>query len=116
MVLLPKLIVPPLTLLITIVDVPALNVRPVDVAQAMLLEVLNVTVDDPRLIVRVLELLDDRDDAVTLKLLVVKVPFVIVIVPEETNASCSVYVPPVAKNSVFGSVFPAVVMLKVEAP
>jgi hypothetical protein len=60
------LIAPPLALFITIVDVPALNVRPVDTAQAMLLEVLNVTVLLPRLIVRVLLLLDDRDAAVTL--------------------------------------------------
>ena len=39
---------------------------------------LNVTVLLPRLIVRVLLLLDDRDAAVTLKLLVVKVPDVMV--------------------------------------
>jgi hypothetical protein len=59
------LIVPPLALFITIVDVPALNVRPVDTAQAMLLEVLNVTVLLPRLIVRVLLLLEFSAVAVT---------------------------------------------------
>jgi hypothetical protein len=47
--------------------------------------VVNVTVLLPKLIVRVLLLLDDSDDAVTLKLLVVKVPWVRVIAPEQVN-------------------------------
>ena len=47
--------------------------------------ILNVTVLLPRLIVRVLLLLEDRDDAVTLKLLVVKVPAVRVMIPEQVN-------------------------------
>jgi hypothetical protein len=45
----------------------------------------NVTVDDPRLIVRVLLLLEDRAVALTALLLVVKVPAVKVIDPEQVN-------------------------------
>jgi hypothetical protein len=47
-------------------DVPALNVSPVFVVNVTDAAALNVTVLLPRLIVRVLLLLDDRDDAVTL--------------------------------------------------
>ena len=69
-----------------IVEVPALNVRlvfvPVLTAVAV---VVNVTVELPRLIVRVLLLLDESCVAVTLKLLVVKVPVVKVIAPEQVN-------------------------------
>ena len=70
----------------TIVDVPALNVIPVVVLNCTTEpEPLNVTVLLPRLIVRVLLLLDDRDVAVTLKLLVVNVPAVRRIAPEQVN-------------------------------
>ena len=49
-----------------IVEVPALKVRFVFVPNDTADAALNVTVLLPRLIVRVLLLLDDRDDAVTL--------------------------------------------------
>ncbi len=61
----------------TMLDVPALNVSPVCVEKLIAAPVpVNVTVLLPRLIVRVLLLLEDREVAVTLKLLVVKVPWV----------------------------------------
>ena len=47
------------------VEVPALNVRFVLVVKLTAVNALNVTVLPPRLIVRVLVLLDDRDVAVT---------------------------------------------------
>ena len=59
----------------------------------------NVTVLLPRLIVRVLLLLDDRDAAVTLKLLVVKVPLVCVIFETSVKASCSVHVAVLAPDT-----------------
>ena len=50
-----------------IVEVPALKVNPVFVAKLTAVPVpVNVTVELPRLIVRVLLLLDERDVAVTL--------------------------------------------------
>ena len=57
---------PPVVIMID--DVPALNVRPVLLVKLILftLTPCNVTVELPRLIVRVLLLLDDRDVAVTL--------------------------------------------------
>ena len=64
---------------------PALKVKFVITVGAKEAFVVNVTVDDPRLIVRVLELLDDSCVAVTLKLLVVKVPAVSVMAPEHVN-------------------------------
>ena len=76
------------------VDVPALKVKFEFVPKSTGAKPLNVNVDDPRLIVRVLLLLEDRSVAVTLKLLVVKVPCVTVIVPEDVNASPSVTVIP----------------------
>ena len=85
--MLPTLMVPPLMLFIKIVEVPAFNVSPVETDAAKLLEVVHVTVLLPRLIVRVLELLDDRLVVVTLKLLVVKTPLVIVIVVDTVSAS-----------------------------
>jgi hypothetical protein len=95
-------------------DVPALKVRPVIVEKLIPLKLDNVTVLLPRLIVRVLVLLDDRDDAVTLKLLVVKVPAVTVSAPVTTKASCKVKVavdaPPEPVASCPGIVFPAVVI------
>ena len=52
---------------VTMIDeVPALNVKFVLVVNAIGLVALNVTVELPRLIVRVLLALDDRDVAVTL--------------------------------------------------
>jgi len=101
----------------TMLDVPALNVRFVLVAKLIAVAVeLNVTVLLPRLIVRVLLLLDDRDVAVTLKLLVVKVPRVTVIEPEDISASCKVTESdPVDLFTVIAPrVFPALV--KVTAP
>jgi len=75
----------------TIVDVPALNVIPVVSLNCTTeAEPLRVTVLLPRLIVRVLVVLDTRDVAVTLKLLVVKVPAVMVIELLEVNASARV--------------------------
>ena len=56
------------------VDVPALKVRFVFVEKLITVPPLNVTVELPRLIVRVLLLLDDRAVGLTAKLLVVKVP------------------------------------------
>ena len=74
----------------TIVDVPALNVSPVCVEKLITAPVpVNVTVLLPRLIVRVLLLLDDRDAAVTLKLLVVKVPAERLMSPEHVRASAN---------------------------
>ena len=69
------------------VDVPALKVKPVVVAKLTGVPPLNVTVELPRLIVRVLLLLDDRDVAVMLKLLVVKVPLVTVMLLVVVKAS-----------------------------
>ena len=70
----------------TIVEVPALKVKLMFVEKLTTEPfALNVTVLLPRLIVRVLLLLDDRDVAVTLKLLVVKVPWVRVVAPEQVN-------------------------------
>lgn len=66
--MLPALI-PGLEVLVKIIcEVPALKVRFVEVANAATPTplALNVTVELPRLIVRVLVLLDDRDAAVTL--------------------------------------------------
>lgn len=74
---------------------------------------LNVTVDDPRLIVRALLLLEDRIVAVTLKLLVVKVPCVTVIVPEDVSASPSVTVIPEPSIVTGPSVLPALVNVPV---
>ena len=69
-------------------EVPALNVRPVLVPKLTAVPVpLNVTVLLPRLIVRVLVLLDARPVAVTLKLLVFSVPRVTVIELDVVNAS-----------------------------
>ena len=68
-------------------DVPALKVNPVLVEKTTGVKLLNVTTLLPRLIVRVLLLLDDRDVAVTLKLLVVKVPSVMVSAPLRVSAS-----------------------------
>jgi len=68
-----------------IVDVPALKVRLVEVLNAIGAEALNVTVLLPRLIVRVLLLLEDRAVALTALLLVVNVPAVKVIAPEQVN-------------------------------
>ena len=60
-----QLLVP--ELLLFIVDVPALNVRFVAVVNPTgLVDPLNVTVLAPRLIERTLELLEDKDPAVTL--------------------------------------------------
>ena len=70
-----------------IVEVPALNVRFVPVLSSTAVAALNVTVLLPKLIVRVLLLLDESDVAVTLKLLVVKVPPEIVIEPDDAKAS-----------------------------
>ncbi len=71
----------------TIEDVPALKVKPVVKLFARALAPLNVTVDDPRLIVRVLELLEFICVAVTLKLLVVKVPLITKIAADDVKAS-----------------------------
>ena len=80
---------------IAINEVPALNVRVAfPFVKSTGLVPLNVTVELPKLIVRVLLLLDDRDVAVTLKLLVVKVPLVTVIEPDDVSASPSVTVIP----------------------
>ena len=70
-----------------IVEVPALKVRFVFVPKDIGAVLLNVTVLLPKLIVRVLLLLDDSCVAVTLKLLVVKVPPEIVIEPDDAKAS-----------------------------
>ena len=87
---------PPLTVVsvadIDIVDVPALNVRFVFVVNVIGLPPLNVTVELPRLIVRVLVLLDDRLDAVTFLLLVLKVPEVTVTTFDVVKSSCNVQV------------------------
>ena len=80
--------VPPLVVT-TMVDVPALNVKLVVTVRPNAALDVNVIVLLPRLIVRVLLLLDDRDDAVTLKLLVVKVPDVMVSVPVVDRASAN---------------------------
>jgi len=90
----PKITCADVVLVQTIEDVPALKVRFVVVVNVSAPVPLNVTVLLPRLIVRVLLLLEDRSVAVTLKLLVVKVPCVTVIVPEDVNASPSVTVIP----------------------
>jgi hypothetical protein len=101
----------------TILEVPALNVRFVFVIKLIApLAALNVTVLLPRLIVRVLLLLDDRDVAVTLKLLVVKVQAVTVIVLVQVSASAKTYsevavLIPMLKEQ--GIDFPFVVILKV---
>jgi hypothetical protein len=94
-------------------DVPALKVRPVIVEKLIPLKLDNVTVLLPRLIVRVLLLLDDRDDAVTLKLLVVKVPAVTVTAPEDVRASPRVTVKPLALTVIGPSVLPAEVSVPV---
>lgn len=85
--MLPARIPEPSVSLIIIVDVPAFKVKFVVVPNAItpVLFSVNVTVELPRLIVRVLLLLDDRDVAVTLLLLVVKVPWVSVIAPEQVK-------------------------------
>jgi hypothetical protein len=99
----------------TMLDVPALNVRFVFVMKLTAPDdALNVTVELPKLIVRVLLLLDDRDVAVTLKLLVVSVPLVTVIEPEDVKASLNVQVAvemPVNPKPVAPSVFPEVVIV-----
>lgn len=98
-----------------IVDVPALNVRFVCVAKFTTpLARLNVTVLLPRLIVRATVLLDVRDAAVTLKLLVVKVPALTLMLPVIVKASDNDTV----VDAVFGfieqaSVFPFVVTFTV---
>jgi hypothetical protein len=97
-----------------IVEVPALKVRFVFVPKDIGVVLLNVTVDDPRSIVRVLLLLEDREVAVTLKLLVVKVPWVRVIAPEDVSASPSVTVIPEPSIVTGPSVFPALVSVPVE--
>ena len=77
-------------------DVPALNVRFALLTKlTAVTPALKVTVLLPRLMVRALEVLDPKDDAVTLKLLVVKVPRVTVIELGVVNASCNVHPPPV---------------------
>ena len=68
--------------------------RFVDVAKLIGVVPLNVTVLLPRLIVRTLLLLDDRDVAVTLKLLLVKVPAVMVSVLLVFKASLKETEPP----------------------
>jgi hypothetical protein len=67
-----------------IVDVPAFKVRFVLVVNTGEFDDV-VTVLDPSVIVLTLLLLDDKDVAVTLKLLVVKVPWVRVIAPVQVN-------------------------------
>ena len=71
--------VPAVDILQIIFEVPALNVKPVGWLKFNALELeLVVTVLDLRFIVLMLELFDDREDAVTLKPFVSNVPFVIV--------------------------------------
>ena len=100
---------------IFIVDVPALSVKLVDVPKATTEELfaLNVTVLLPKLIVRALLLLDDSCVAVTLKLLVVKVPWVRVIAPDDVKASPNVTVIPAPLIVNGPIVFPAVVSVAV---
>ena len=96
-------------------DVPALKVKPVIrvVNQTETPEPLNVTVLLPRLIVRVLLLLDDRDMAVTLLLLVVKVPCVTVTDELDVRASPRVSVIPDPDTSIPQRVCPALVRVPV---
>ncbi len=97
-----------------IVEVPALKVSPVFIVVSNTdPPELNVTVDDPRLIVRVLEVLDDKNVAVTLKLLVVKVPRVSVMALEDVSASPRVMVMPTSLIVIGPTVFPAVVSVPV---
>jgi hypothetical protein len=81
---LPKITCADVVLVQIIDDVPALNVKFVVVNKSATTS-LNVTVLLPRLIVRTLLLLENMDNAVTLKLLVVKIPWVKVITPEQVN-------------------------------
>lgn len=90
-----------------------MNVRFVFVLKATAAAALNVTVELPRLIVRVLLLLDDRPVAVTSLLLVVKVPWVTVIAPEDVSGSPSVTVIPDPFMVTGPSVFPALVSVPV---
>jgi hypothetical protein len=95
------------------IDVPALKVKFEFAKKSTGVEPLNVNVDDPRLIVRVLLLLEDREVAVTLKLLVVNVPCVTVSVPEDVNASPSVTMIPDPLIVTGPSVLPALVNVPV---
>ena len=76
----------------TMLEVPALKVSPVLVKKLTGVVLLNVTVELPRLIVRVLLLFEISCVAVTLKLLVVKVPAVTVNGLEDVKASARVTV------------------------
>jgi hypothetical protein len=76
-------------------------------------EPLNVTVLLPRFIVRTLLLVEVKTEAVTLKLLVVKVPWVSVISPDDVKASPNVTVIPAPLIVNGPIVFPAVVSVAV---
>ena len=95
-------------------EVPALKVKFVFVAKATGAAALNVTVELPKLIVRALVVEDDKIVAVTLKLLVVKVPLKTVILVEQVKASPNVTTPPVELlNMVERIVLPPVVNVPV---
>ena len=94
-------------------EVPALSVSPVESVKFKLL--LTVTVELPRLIVRVLLLFDDSVEVVTEKLLVVKVPWVTRTTVVVVNAPPKVTVTPAPFISKASSVFPAVVTVPVPA-
>ena len=64
---------------------PALKVSPVLVVKLTTIKPVNVSVELPRLIVRVLLLFELSCVAVTLKLFVVKVPWVSVTIEEQVN-------------------------------
>jgi hypothetical protein len=95
---------------ITIDEVPALTVKPVEVVFQL---PLRVTVLEPKFIARVFEPVDVNPVAVTAKLLVVKVPFVTVTTPEDVKALPNVTVPAVASTVTAPSVLPPVVSVPV---
>lgn len=96
----------------TIEEVPALNESPVLVEKFIPVPfMLNVTVELPRLIVRVLLVVDNRDEAVTLKLLVLKVPAKRLIAPETVKASAKSKTSPVPENVNNPNDFPLLVMV-----
>jgi hypothetical protein len=99
----------------------ALNVKFVTVVKSRAVVALKVNVLEPRVIVLVFELVDNKAVAVTLKLPVLKVPLVTVTLPEQDNALPRVQPPPTPLKTTETKsevplvviVFPVVVELKV---
>jgi hypothetical protein len=108
-----------------IVEVPAVKVSPVEVVRLTGVAPLNVTVDDPRLILRVLVLDEIKLAAVIAKLAVEKLPFVAVMLVVTVKALPNVHPPPTPSNTTdpavkvtpfVVTVLPEVVAAKVMSP